>query len=401
MVYKSLILLVVFTTLMCCTTENDSYYQKSVHVLKDSTLFFATKNLLKKPITVTAAASTRSIGSIHDFYSEGDYWWPDTLNPSGAYIRRDGMTNPDNFTAHRKALIRFSEIVGNLTSAYLITKDSMYSIAALKHCKAWFITDSTKMNPNLLYAQAIQGRYTGRGIGIIDAIHFMEVVQSLNVLERHKKINENELKQIKAWFEDFLKWLTTHPYGQKEMVHPNNHGTCWNMQAGLYAVFTKNDRIIDFCRENYKNIVLPNQMASNGSFPRELNRTKPYGYSLFNLDAMVMNCVILSDDSNNLWTYTTGDGKTILKAMEYMKPYIADKSTWPLDHDVMYWENWPVAHPSLLFSGIYFNRADYFELWENKKHFLEIEEVRRNVPIRNPLLWIDYINIENEPNANN
>ena len=31
------------------------------------------------------------------------------------------------------------------------------------------------MNPNLLYAQAIKGRFTGRGIGIIDTIHLVEV----------------------------------------------------------------------------------------------------------------------------------------------------------------------------------------------------------------------------------
>ena len=32
------------------------------------------------------------------------------------------------------------------------------------------------MNPNLLYAQAISGRFTGRGIGIIDTLHLVEVV---------------------------------------------------------------------------------------------------------------------------------------------------------------------------------------------------------------------------------
>jgi len=31
-------------------------------------------------------------------------------NPTGAYVRKDGMTNSDNFTAHRKALIRPSEL---------------------------------------------------------------------------------------------------------------------------------------------------------------------------------------------------------------------------------------------------------------------------------------------------
>jgi len=32
--------------------------------------------------------------------------------------RRMGMTNPDNFVDHRKAMIRLSRIVGSLASAY-------------------------------------------------------------------------------------------------------------------------------------------------------------------------------------------------------------------------------------------------------------------------------------------
>jgi hypothetical protein len=53
--------------------------------------------LKQAPLTVTASTCPRSAGTKHDFYSEGDYWWPDSLNPDGPYIQRDGMTNPENF----------------------------------------------------------------------------------------------------------------------------------------------------------------------------------------------------------------------------------------------------------------------------------------------------------------
>ena len=140
------------------------------------------------------------------------------------------------------------------------------------------------------------------------------------------------------------------------MKAKNNHGTCWNMQVGLYAVFTENDSVIQFCRDNYKNVLLPNQMAADGSFPLETKRTKPYGYSLFNLDAMVMNCHILSNSETNLWTHKTKEGLSILNGLEFMKPYVGDKSKWALPPDVMYWDNWPVAHPSFLFGAVQFNR---------------------------------------------
>ncbi len=50
----------------------------------------ADEYLKDKPITVTASHSPRSAGGTHDFFSEGDYWWPDPENPNGAYIQRDG-----------------------------------------------------------------------------------------------------------------------------------------------------------------------------------------------------------------------------------------------------------------------------------------------------------------------
>ena len=58
-----------------------SYYQKAENVLKDQVLKEADWAMKQKPITVTAEHSERSAGGIHDFYSEGDYWWPDPNNP--------------------------------------------------------------------------------------------------------------------------------------------------------------------------------------------------------------------------------------------------------------------------------------------------------------------------------
>ncbi|MFX5793639.1 alginate lyase family protein, partial [Acinetobacter baumannii] len=71
----------------------------------------------EQPITVTAQSSPRSAGGKHDFFSEGDYWWPNPASVDSPYIQKDGMTNPENFTAHRQAIIRFSRIVGSLAAA--------------------------------------------------------------------------------------------------------------------------------------------------------------------------------------------------------------------------------------------------------------------------------------------
>lgn len=245
------------------------------------------------------------------------------------------------------------------------------------------------MNPHLLYAQAIKGRVTGRGIGIIDTIHLMEVVQGLRTMEGAAAMDQQALAAIKGWFRAYLLWLTTHKYGKDEMNAANNHGTCWAMQVAAFARFTGDEKLMDFCRERYKTVFLPTQMATDGSFPQELRRTKPYGYSIFNLDAMTMLCQILSTREDNLWVYTTPKGQSIRRGIAYLYPYIKDKSKWPLQPDVMYWEEWPVAQPFLVFGASAFGQSEWFNTWKDLDHAPRVEEVIRNLPVRNPLIWFE------------
>lgn len=364
-----------------------SYQNDVAKTLRKQILGEAAWAMKQEPVTVTAQSSNRSAGGRHDFFSEGDYWWPDPQNPSGPYIQRDGLTNPDIFVAHRLAMIRFSRIIGALASAYKLTGEQKYVSAALIHLKAWFIDQATLMNPNLLFAQAIQGRFTGRGIGIIDTIQLMEVAQGIMVMQ--KNIEPATLKVIKQWFSDYLNWLTTHQYGKDELNAKNNHGTCWVMQVASFATLTGDEKMLDFCRERFKNVLLPDQMGKDGSFPLELARTKPYGYSIFNLDAMSMICQILSEDGNNLWNYQTEDGRSIKKGIEFLYPFVADKSKWPFKKDVMYWENWPVAQPFLVMGANAYQNKDWFVAWKKLDHQPAVEEVIRNLPIRHPFIWLN------------
>ena len=356
--------------------------------LKAAILEQAEKDLKAEPVTVTAYRAERSEGTIHDFFSEGDYWWPDPKNPGGAYIRRDGETNPDNFVAHRHCMIRFSQIVGNLTSAYLLTGDPRYADGVRDHIKAWFIDGQTRMNPHLLYAQAIHGVTPGRGIGIIDTVHLIEVAQSLIRLREAGALPADTLEGARKWFAEYLHWMTTHKNGKDEMNATNNHGTCWAEQAAIFAKFTGNREVMDFCSERFKTVFLVQQMADDGSFPRELQRTKPYGYSLFNLDAMAGLAQILSTPENDLWSYTTPEGHNMRKGLDFLLPYVQDKSTWPYAPDVMYWEEWPVAQPAFLFGWAQFGDEAYYQAWQSRNHFPTNEEVIRNLPIRNPVIWL-------------
>jgi len=356
---------------------------------KERVIKAADQYLKEQPITITASHSARSAGGPHDFFSEGDYWWPDPNNPNGPYIQRDGMSNPDNFVEHRRVLMRFSVQVPALTAAWLITAKNAYSAKAAEHLRAWFVNQDTRMNPNLQYAQAIKGITTGRGIGIIDTVHLVEVARAIEILEDSRSLSTNDISGIKRWFADYLAWMTTSKNGQEERDAKNNHGTCWLMQVAAFAHLTGDRELLDYCRDRFKNVIVPDQIDKDGRFPQELHRTKPYGYSLFNLEALTATAEILSIPDDDLFQFRTADGRGIDLAMQYMYPFIRDKKSWPKPADVMYFDQWPMRQSSLLFAGIAFGRSEYIETWKRLPTDSNVEEVIRNFFVRQPIIWMN------------
>ena len=341
------------------------------------------KYLAEKPESVTAAQSKRSAGGIHDFFSEGDYWWPDPKNPDGPYIQKDGMTNPDNFVEHRKFLMKLSVQMPALTAAWKLSKERRFADHAAAHLRTWFVDESTRMNPNLQYAQAIHGRTTGRGTGVIDTIHLVEVARAAPLVAESGALSKMDFAAVKKWFADYTSWMTTSKNGMEERDAKNNHGTCWLMQVAAFAQLTGDKDLLAYSADRFKKVIVPGQLEPDGSQPLEMRRTKPYGYCLFNLEAMATLCQIL-----NLWDFATPDGRGVRKAVEYMYPFIKDKKSWKLPPDVMYFEYWPMRQEALLFAGRAYNRADYLETWSKLPADSDVDEVIRNYFIRQPVLWV-------------
>jgi hypothetical protein len=351
----------------------------------------ANEYLPQPPITITASSSPRSHGGKHDYFSEGDYWWPDPNNPGGPYIRRDGYSNPGNFNDHREALIRLSLHVPALVAAWMITRDKRYAQHAAVHLRAWFLNPETKMNPSLDFAQAIFGISPGRGTGVIDTLHLVEVSRAAQHLERAGVLTSTEFRALCDWFAQYLNWMGNSKNGKEEEVAKNNHGACWVAQAAAFAALTGNTGVTALCRDRFKKNLLPDQLASNGSFPLELARTKPYSYSLFDLDVLAIICQIVSPGGNspdNLWKYSLPSGIGYKKAVDFMYPFIQDKGKWPYAHDVEYFSDLPNRQPSLLFAGLAYHEPKYIALWRTLPPDPRTAEIIRNFLVRQPLLWV-------------
>lgn len=344
---------------------------------------------MKAPVLhITDVQSPKSEGGLHDYYSNGDYWWPNPDTSDGLpYIQRDGQSNPENFNSHRIIMRQMRTNVVFLTSGYLLTGKEDFALKAVQHLYEFFLSGETYMAPHLSYAQAILGICPGRGIGIIDTLHLVDVIFAVEKLKNSRCMGNEIFEGIKKWFSEYLGWMLTDKNGIQEMNKDNNHGVCFFVQAAAFALFTDNEKIANFCRQQYKEELLK-QQKEDGSFPRELGRTKPYNYSIFVVDNMVTLCHLLSTPEDNLWEYETDNGRSIKKALDFISPYLLDKSSWPYPPDVMHFDAFPARSGFMLLAGCTLGRKELVELYYRLPEESIDEEARRNIAARQPALWM-------------
>lgn len=366
---------------------SDSAYRMVADLDRRRILVAASAYLALPPASITVYPSDKSPGSKHDYFSQADYFWPDPAHPDGPYINRDGQSNPDNFNDHRKAMIALSIRMPALTAAWLLTGDRHYARHACDHLRTWFITPATRMNPNLEYSQGVHDVSTGRSYGIIDTLHLVEVARAASLLAG-TGLSAQERDALNAWFREYLTWMKTSDKGRKERDAENNHAMCWALQAAEFARLIHDESTRREIRQQYTDILLPNQLAVNGSFPRELARTKPYSYSIFNFDVMVALCQSLQGARSDLMTFQLSDGRGVCRAAQFLYPYLKDKRSWPYAHDVEHFDAWPVRSPGLLFTGLACSQSKYIDLWKHLDADPTDAEIIRNYPIRQPLLWL-------------
>ncbi len=342
-----------------------------------------------EPITITKYHAPLSQGGTNDFYSNADYFWPDPTKPQGLpYLNRDGESNPDNFWQHRMAMRDLRDAVAALAAAYKITGNDRYAAKAAGLLRVFFLDLGTRMNPNLQYAQAVPGSSPGRSWGIIDGLHLIEIPPAITSMAKSPSCPPKLVAGLKQWFQEMADWMITSKNGQAEAAARNNHSVAFWLQIACYARFTGDQAKLAECRRQFKEVFIPGQMAADGSFPLELHRTKPYGYSIFQLDNLVTLCQVLSTPTDDLWTYELPDGRGIRKAVAFLYPFLADKSKWPFKPDVQAWNAWPARQSALLFAGLEYQEPGYLALWKKLPADPTNTEVRRNLAITQPILWL-------------
>ncbi|WP_026706821.1 alginate lyase family protein [Flavobacterium frigidarium] len=285
----------------------------------------ADSKLDKTLITVVDKELTPSSGDKHDYMSMGRYWWPDPTKIDGVpYIRKDGKSNPEIEKLDRYPLSDFATSVESLALAYYLTDNEKYAEKAVTNLKIWFINEDTKMNPNMNYGQTIPGinNGLGRGEGILDTYSFFEMLDAVKILKKSQAFTIEDQLAIEDWFKTYVNWLQTAPVAAEEQAAKNNHGTAYDVQLVRYAIFIGNNQLAKKIANNFAKNRLFTQIETDGSQPLELARTTGLGYSTFNLTHFLDMSQMAKTLDIDLLNKESQDGRSILKAVDYLVQYV-------------------------------------------------------------------------------
>jgi hypothetical protein len=290
----------------------------------------AKKLLNQKPFTIVNKTILPASGNPHDYFSFAPYWWPNPDTADGMpWIQLDGKINP----ASRDSLsdkVAFNGLVNatqTLSEAYFFSGKKVYAHKAAELLRVWFLAEDTKMNPHLNYAQAIPGAFDGRDIGIIDSRLLYRVVDSIELIAASGALTKTELAGLRQWFSDYVDWLVKSPLGIGESKKKNNHGTFYDLQVVAFARFSGRDDVARAAIVKTQ-ARLVQQIDAQGQQPLELERTRPFHYSVFNLQAFFAVAKMAQDLGIDLWRYPTAADARVKVAMEYLLKRMQRETFW-------------------------------------------------------------------------
>ncbi|MBT8236462.1 MAG: alginate lyase family protein [Bacteroidia bacterium] len=268
-------------------------------------------------------------GDPHDYYSYSPYWWPNPDNPDGPYIWRDGEVNPDRNTSDVSRIEAMVDRVTSLVPAWYFTGDERYAESAVEQLRAWFLDPATKMNPNVQFGQKRRGHNYNSPSGVLEAWRMRWVIDCAILLESFPGWTEEDANALRSWFRQFATWMVESPTGIEESMQPNNHGSWYNAQLILYALYGEN---VDLARKQLDGMParIFSQVFIDGRQPQELIRTRSLNYSIYNARALITVARLGRHLDYDLFAYRSLEGRSIRLAVDYMTPFLFGEKEWPI-----------------------------------------------------------------------
>jgi len=323
-----------------------------------------------KPIVVTDKIKS-FVEDTHYYCSIGGYWWQDSLNPK-EYVHKDGERNPMTKDYDASRLSEFSKRCSYLSVAYYITDEKKYFDSFIDQLDSWFINETSFMYPNFEYAAVIIGKNEnkGRASGMIQAYSFIDVIESILLVNAKTTIDTTMINTIQRWFVDFTDWAESGRFGYSLRKSNNNTGLAYDVMLTEFYLFVRKEEEARKLYDSFLEKRLLAQIDEEGKQVAELKRTKAFSYSLFNLSHILDFCFIAQ-----YWNpdYYQEHQERIDKAYDFLQSFENNQEEFPYQQKTD-WEECKKRLNSQLQRRERL-RGNVVDLFENAKHPVSLNVV--------------------------
>ena len=270
-------------------------------------------------------------GDKHDYLSRAPYFWPNPNTTDGLpYVKRDGQVYDENRTGTDfDARTAMDHQVLVLAQAYYFLDDERYAVRAAEQVRAWFLDPSTRMNPHLEYSQGVPGIMDGSEWGTIDNWRWPVLLDAIRLLDDSDAWTSEDREELSTWMQAYSHWLETSELGTRAGLMWNNHGTFLDAQRAAIALYAGDDESAAEILERAWNVRIDHGIEGDGRQLYELERTRSFGYSNFNLRAFFNLAALGRNVGLDLWNQEATDGSSLRSAALFLGPYGDTRREWP------------------------------------------------------------------------
>jgi hypothetical protein len=226
---------------------------------------------------------------------------------------------------------------------------SQYLERAALLLRTFFLDPSTRMNPNMKFAQGVPGRFDGGVGGTVDFGRLWMLLDAVRLMETDSSPSSPWTQQDRAgmrdWLAELLDWWMGSPDGRQARNITNNIGNAYDVQAMAMATFLGNASAAASLVNHDVRRRVDEQIAGSGALPKEDARSNSFGYHVGNLIqflnvAAAVNSSVevvraahnvpLSPAAANVGHYISPKGGSIQGALNWLAPFCKDNATtWP------------------------------------------------------------------------
>jgi hypothetical protein len=281
----------------------------------------ANEALALTPLSVIDKPEPAPGGDKHDYFTPAPYW---SGGGDGPAVRHDGVRGPETILYSPESAAydrtRFQRLVDAciaLALAHRLTGEARYANHAAALLRIWFLDPATAMSPHLRHAQLRRDQPDSASPhGIVEFRDLWPLLDAIRIVAGSGALNDSDLAGLRSWFSRFLDYLLQSPQGQAAIRARNNIGTWCDLVITSVAAFVGRTDVLSSAL-NIAPVRFADQFDASCAQPRELARTRPAHYTLFNLQAWVNLASLGHAVGIDLWRYSDSTPRSLCRAIRH------------------------------------------------------------------------------------